>query len=137
MGCWAHCRRKYTEALESAPSGTDMKATASYRLLHKINKLFALKRKLAGKSYEEIKEARQKEAKPIIDDFFNDVKECAKVAVGKTKLSQALTYSINQEENLRFYLEDGRIEISNNRAENSIRPFCLGRNYVLNLFMCC
>lgn len=127
MGCWAHCRRKYSEALDSAPSGTDLKRTASYRLLHKINKLFTLEKKLAGKSYEEIKETRQKEAKPIIDDFFKDVKECAKVAVDKTKLSQALTYSINQEENLRLYLEDGRIEISNNRAENSIRPFCVGR----------
>jgi transposase len=127
MGCWAHCRRKYSEALESAPAGSDLKASASYRLLHKINKLFTLEKKLVGKSYEEIKETRQKEAKPIIDDFFNDVKECAKVAVGQTKLSKALTYSINQEENLRFYLEDGRIEISNNRAENSIRPFCVGR----------
>ena len=127
MGCWAHCRRKYSEALDSAPSGTDLKRTASYRLLHKINKLFTLEKKLAGKSYEEIKETRQKEAKPIIDDFFKDVKECEKVAVDKTKLSQALTYSINQEENLRLCLEDGRIEISNNRAENSIRPFCVGR----------
>lgn len=127
MGCWAHCRRKYLEALDGAPSDTDLKGTASYRLLHKINKLFTLEKKLKGKSYEEIKDTRQKEAKPIIDDFFKDVKECAKVAVEKTKLSQALTYSINQEENLRLYLEDGRIEISNNRAENSIRPFCVGR----------
>lgn len=127
MGCWAHCRRKYSEALDSAPAGTDLKGTASYRLLHKINKLFTLEKKLVGKSYEEIKETRQKEAKPIIDDFFKDVRECAKVAIGQTKLSKALTYSINQEKSLRFYLEDGRVEISNNRAENSIRPFCVGR----------
>lgn len=53
----------------------------------------------------------------------------------KTKLSEALKYSINQEEKLRVYLEYGRIEISNNRAENAIRPFCVGRRYVLNLFM--
>ncbi|MFR1448931.1 MAG: IS66 family transposase [Beduini sp.] len=55
------------------------------------------------------------------------MKECAKVAVGQTKLSKALTYSINQEENLRYYLEEGQIEISNNRAENAIRPYCVGR----------
>lgn len=65
--------------------------------------------------------------KPLVDDFFEDVRECAKVAVDKTKLSEALKYSINQEEKLRVYLEDGRIEISNNRAENAIRPFCVGR----------
>lgn len=127
MGCWAHCRRKYSEALESAPGGTDLKETASYRLLRKINKLFTLEKKLANKSYEEIREIRQAVAKPIIDDFFTDVRECAKVAMGQTKLSKALTYSINQEERLRFYLEDGRVEVSNNRAENAIRPFCIGR----------
>ena len=55
------------------------------------------------------------------------MRECAKAAAGQTKLSKALTYSINQEKSLRFYLEDGRVEISNNRAENSIRPFCVGR----------
>ena len=45
----------------------------------------------------------------------------------KTKLSEALKYSINQEDKLRVYLEDGTIEISNNRAENAIRPFVVGR----------
>lgn len=127
MGCWAHCRRKYTDALDSAPAGTDLKGTASYRLLSKIQKLFAIEKKCADKSYEEIQAIRQEKAKPIIEDFFKDVKECAKIVVGKTKLAEALTYSINQEEKLKTYLEDGRIEISNNRAENAIRPFCVGR----------
>lgn len=127
MGCWAHCRRKYSEALDSAPPGTDLKGTASYRLLHKINKLFQIEKENADKSYEDMKQIRQEKAKPLIDDFFEDVKECAKVAVNKTKLSEALKYSINQEEKLRVYLEDGRIEISNNQAENAIRPFCVGR----------
>lgn len=45
----------------------------------------------------------------------------------RRKYSEAFKYSINQEEKLRIYLEDGRIEISNNRAENAIRPFCVGR----------
>ena len=37
VGCWAHCRRKYKEALDSAPAGVDLKQTASYRLFHKID----------------------------------------------------------------------------------------------------
>ena len=85
----------------------------------------------ANRSYEEIRQIRQEQSKPLVDDFFEDVRECAKVAVDKTKLSEALKYSINQEEKLRVYLEDGRIEISNNRAENAIRPFCVGRRYAL------
>jgi len=126
-GCFAHCRRKYTEALDSAPSGTDLKQTVSYQLLHMINKLFTIEKKIKDKNYEEIQEIRQKEAKPLVDQFFEEVKEYAKAAVPKTKLSQALTYSINQEDKLRYYLKDGRVEISNNRAENAIRPFCVGR----------
>ena len=131
MGCWAHCRRKYKEALDSAPAGVDLKQTASYRLFHKINKLFQIEKENADRSYEEIRQIRQVQSKPLVDDFFEDVRECAKVAVDKTKLSEALKYSINQEEKLRVYLEDGRIEISNNRAENAIRPFCVGRRYAL------
>lgn len=127
MGCWAHCRRKYKEALDSAPAGVDLKQTASYRLFHKINKLFQIEKENADRSYEEIRQIRQVQSKPLVDDFFEDVRECAKVAVDKTKLSEALKYSINQEEKLRVYLEDERIEISNNRAENAIRPFCVGR----------
>lgn len=126
-GCFAHCRRKYTEVLDSAPSGTDLTQTASYKLLHQINKFFIIEKELKDKSYEEIKEIRQQESKPLVDQFFEDVKEYAKAAVPKTKLHQALTYSISQEKKLRYYLEDGRVEISNNRAENAIRPFCVGR----------
>ncbi|OUQ14381.1 hypothetical protein B5E87_02560 [Massilimicrobiota sp. An142] len=44
MGCWAHCRRKYKEALDSAPAGVDLKQTASYMLFHKINKLFQIEK---------------------------------------------------------------------------------------------
>ena len=105
----------------------DLSTTASYRLLHKINKLFTIEKETVGKNYEEIFDIRQKKSKELVDDFFNDVKECAKLMVGKTKLHEAITYSINQESKLRRYLSDGRIEISNNRGENAIRPFCVGK----------
>ena len=45
MGCWAHCRRKYKEALDSAPAGVDLKQTASYRLFIRSTSFFKLKRK--------------------------------------------------------------------------------------------
>lgn len=100
-----HCQRKYEEHWKLHQQ-VDLKGTTSYRLLHKINKVFTPEKKLANKSNEGIKGTRQKEAKPIIDDFFNDVRECEEVVASQTKLSKALTYSINQEESLRRYLED-------------------------------
>lgn len=44
-----------------------------------------------------------------------------------SRLAEAITYSINQRTSLGAFLEDGRIELSNNRAENAIRPFVIGR----------
>ena len=45
----------------------------------------------------------------------------------KTKFGQAVTYGVNQREKLERFLEDGRLEIDNNRAERSIKPFVIGR----------
>lgn len=127
-GCYAHLRRKYKEALDSAPKGTDLSKTAAYRLFHKINALFEIERQIPkGTSYEDIRKIRDERSRPLVDDFFKDARECEKVAIKKTKLSQALTYSINQESILRTFLEDGRIEMTNNPAENSIRSFVVGK----------
>ncbi len=55
----------------------------------------------------------------------------------KKALGKALNYFKEQWPYLTNYLKDGRLEISNNRAERSIKPFVIDRNYVLNSFMCC
>ena len=44
-----------------------------------------------------------------------------------SKLAEAITYSVNQRMSLGTFLEDGQIALSNNRAENAIRPFVIGR----------
>ena len=54
----------------------------------------------------------------------------------KSTLGKALYYLLEQWPYLVRYLEDGRLELSNNRAERSIKPFVMGRNYVLFPFMC-
>lgn len=127
MGCFTHALGQYSEVLDSAPKGKNLGETASYRLRHKINQLFTIEEKYKDLSYDEIKTKRQEEARPILDYYFEDVKRCFEVAVPKTKLYEALTYSINQENKLRMYLDDGCVEISNNRAKKHIRPFCVGK----------
>ena len=54
----------------------------------------------------------------------------------KSKLGEALTYTINQWDRLARCLEDGEVELSNNIAENSMRPWALGRNYAQSMIMC-
>ncbi|MBE0362105.1 transposase [Pseudoalteromonas ulvae UL12] len=46
----------------------------------------------------------------------------------KTKLFEAITYLSNQWHKLVRYLDDGQLNIDNNRAERAIKPFVIGRN---------
>ena len=58
------------------------------------------------------------------------------LALPRSKMGEALAYAMNQRKHLENVLLDGRLELSNNRSERSIKPFVIGRNYVLPKFMC-
>lgn len=68
-------------------------------------------------------------AKPILDEFlaWGSTRNAAK----KSKLGEALTYLNNNGKELSEYLNDGRLEISNNLAERNIKPFVIDRKNFL------
>jgi transposase len=68
-------------------------------------------------------------SKPLMDEFFLWIEQLN--ALPNTLLGKASHYARSQRKYLERYLLDGRLEISNNRAERSIKPFVIGRNYVL------
>ena len=72
---------------------------------------------------------RLEQAKPVLDAFLAWAN--VRNAAPKSALGKALTYLKEQWPYLTNYLKDGRLELSNNRAERSIKPFVMGRNYVL------
>ena len=74
---------------------------------------------------EERLKKRQKLSKPVFDEFYRWIATLNPPP--KTGLTTAVVYMRNQREYLERYLEDGRLEISNNRAERSIKPFVIGR----------
>jgi hypothetical protein len=76
---------------------------------------------------EERKTVRGCREKDILDAYFEWLKNLSSETLPKSMLSQAVNYSLNQEQQLRRYLEDGRLEISNNAAERAIKPFVIGR----------
>lgn len=134
MGCFAHLRRGFVETIETAPKGTDVKNTVTQKLLNMLNKLFHNEKefnKRYKKDYERILEARLKKSKPILDEFYEEVKNIYPYAVKKTHLYDALTYAINNEKYLRYFLEDGRVEISNNECEQMCKSFVIGRKNFL------
>ena len=126
--CWAHVRRKFDEAVKSLKKSGQSDAVARIGLDF-CNELFALERKFDGLdlSNEERAERRNLESKPIAEAFFAWAESIQAQVILKTKLSVAVGYAINQRAWLMNFLLDGRLEISNNRAERSIRPFAIGR----------
>jgi hypothetical protein len=121
VGCWCHCRRKFKDARASFPEAK--------RALDMIRELYRLERtaKLQGLDAEALRALRQAKTKPIVDAFFEWVTLTAAKAVPKTLLAQALGYARNQEQALRAFLEDGRLEPDNNDTERALRQVAVGR----------
>ena len=86
---------------------------------------------LAKMSAEERQKQRLVKVKPLLDAFFAWLDE--QNVSGKSKLADAVRYAMNERKYLYTFLEDGNVPIDNNRAENAIRPFAVGRkNWLFN-----
>jgi len=128
-GCWAHMRRKFTDTLKSIPQQARSRSPAQIGLDY-CNRLFALEE---GYSAQELSAgqrylARNEQSVPVAKEFFTWAKEdAAKNPVPKSMFGAALGYAVKQERWLMNVFLDGRLELSNNRAERSVRPFAVGR----------
>lgn len=128
VGCWAHARRKFTEALKALPKALQGSASVvTQEGLNFCNKLFAIERELSEVSAEERYLARLEQSAPILEAFSAWLKMQTPRILPKSALGQAVQYCRNQWEKLTAFLKDGRLEIDNNRSERSIKPFVIGR----------
>lgn len=128
VGCFAHARRKFTDAEKALPEGYRNNPDHMVNIgLKYINRLFDIERGLRDASIDERKAVRGEMSKPILDEFKSWLDEAAARALPKGMLGTAIGYCRNQWEKLIAFLDDGRLEIDNNRAERSIKPFVIGR----------
>lgn len=128
VGCWAHARRKFDEALRAAPPETrNNPESVAVQGLGFCTKLFALERQWAEATPEERHAARRTHSLPVIETYGKWLKQQRSRTLPKSKAGEAITYSLNQWEKLTAFLEDGRLELDNNRSERSIKPFVIGR----------
>lgn len=123
--CWAHVRRNFVDSLPKDIRDPD--ATISRQGIEFCNKLFEIEKTLEDLSSEERKLARLKQEKSVLDAFWAWADSSRGKILPKSKLGTALNYAIKHKEELINYLLDGNCSISNNLAENSIRPFTIGR----------
>ena len=126
VGCWAHARRKFDEALQILPAEKRKDSFAATGECF-CSKLFRLEESLAGLTPEERYTKRLELEKPVLDALLAWANETVPKTAPKSALGKALHYLLEQWPYLIRYLEDGRLELSNNRAERSIKPFVMGR----------
>ncbi len=134
-GCWVHLNRKFKDALKGL--GKSGKKTAAGSIaeeaVKKIGEMFDLDNKLDSMTPEERLQERQKNLKPLVDQFFTWLKEHRGDVTLKSLTGRAITYALNQEEYLRVFLDHGDVPMENNAAEVAIRPFCIGKkNWVMS-----
>ena len=122
-GCWAHLRRKFVEALPN--DKTLLQTSAAVKGVEWCNKLFALELEYEKLTPEEKQKQRLERSKPVLDGFLAWLDTLTPSA--GTKLAKAIQYARNERSYLIRFLENPIVPIDNNRAENAIRPFVIGR----------
>jgi transposase len=126
VGCWAHARRRFDEAIKAQKSKTQ-KAGKAHQGISYIQQLYRIERTIRDKPPDERLRIRQQEARPILDKIRVWVSQSLGQVPPASKLGKAIQYLQNEWDRLVIYIEDGRLPIDNNRCENAIRPFVIGR----------
>jgi transposase len=126
-GCWAHFRRKADETLKGLPVKLRRSGSKAQELLDRINRLFAIERELKQSTPEERLNVRNIKSRPVVEELRKWLDDIAPEVLPKSLFGTAVHYGRQQWPKLVRFLEDGRIEIDNNRAERSIKPFVIGR----------
>lgn len=123
--CWSHVRRDFVDALPDSLS--EEASTLAKQGIEQINRLFALEQEFELLDAVERKQQRLLQEKPVLDAFWLWLETNQGRILPKSKLSKAMKYAQNHRKGLEAFLEDGHCNFSNNIAENSIRPFTIGR----------
>jgi transposase len=124
LACWAHVRRRFVEAVRVQPKGKRARADEAVSL---IGKLYRIEREHKNATPEVRFLARQSGSMPVLAELHAWMLKNTPVVIPKSALGTALAYMGNLWSKLVRYTERGDLPIDNNRCENAIRPFVVGR----------
>lgn len=146
VGCWAHARRKVYEALQAyaidrvfrkCKTGQEKKEILArnpayqrtLELFDLIEELFKVDKRILKETqdYQEIKAKRTEEETPILKRIKDYLDRNSTTFLPKSKSGMAIQYIIDCWDNLQNYLLDGRLELTNNLGERTVKPFVIGR----------
>ncbi|GJN64612.1 IS66 family transposase [Faecalibacterium gallinarum] len=126
VGCWAHARRKWVECFVD---GKPVQGSRSEAAFHLIEEMFSLEQAWKDQSPEARFTQRQEKLRPLLNSYW-ELLDSFEAAEG-TALSKAKAYSLNQKQALSAVLLDGRLELTNNLAERTVKPFVMARKNFL------
>jgi transposase len=131
VGCWAHARRKFDEALKGM-RGAERKATSrkesvALQGLGFLQKLYAIERTAKDATSDERTRLRDERSRPVVAALRRGLDDALPRVAPQTLTGKALTYLDHQWPKLARILDDGRIPLDTNLVENAIRPFVVGR----------
>ena len=129
VGCLAHARRKFDEALKAQRSvdPNKQKSTLAASALKQIQTLYKIERDIKHLSAVEKYAIRQEQSVPILNELKTWLDTNIVVVPPRSTLGKAMNYLLKQWDKLTVYTTDGRLRIDNNLTENAVRPFVIGR----------
>lgn len=129
VGCIAHVRRKFDEALkaQSSVDPNQQKSTLAATAIKKLQNLYRIEREKKQLSDDERQQVRQPSSVPVLKELRHWLDEHLFLMPLKSALGKAMYYLAKQWDKLNVYTRDGRLRIDNNLTENAIRPFVIGR----------
>lgn len=130
VGCWAHARRKFVDAVKVNPQDG-----AAIAMVARMDALFLIDRDARRRQLSA--DQRQAQRQEYAEEWLKEIRESclalAKQALPKSALGQAAAYTVNMWAKLRRCFDYAEVELSNNLAENSMRPVALGRKNWLHV----
>jgi transposase len=131
VGCWAHARRNFVDVVKASGKRESVKGRTGVAedAVSYIQRFYAIEKDVRERklSFEKVYELRQEKSKPILLEFKSWLVNKYNQTNPQGLLGKAISYTLNQWERLKRYIDDGRIRIDNNLTENAIRPFVVGR----------
>jgi transposase len=122
--CWAHPRRRFVDAVK-----LNRQDAAAIRAVKLMDELFAIDREAreAQMDYAARHQLRQEQAPPVLDQIREHILATSKTVLPKSAVGKACRYTLALWKKLTRFLEYPQLELSNNVAENSMRPVAMGR----------
>lgn len=130
VGCWAHARRKFVDAVKVNPQDGE-----AIKMVTRMDALFLIDRDARQRALNS--EERHTHRREFTQEWIEEIRAAclvlAKEALPKSALGQAAAYTLNMWAKLRRCFDYPDVELSNNLAENSMRPVALGRKNWLHV----